>query len=92
MFNKFGEPLVAEGKVVAGVTKSAIEQLIYDGCRVNAKIEIWAQDNKFGRRINCSLLGVMFAGEGENFGGGAAPASADDFAGMAAKADAEDVL
>lgn len=83
VFNKYGEPVTEKG---------AIEQLIYDGCRVNAKVEIWAQDNKYGRRINCSLLGVMFSSEGQNFGGGAPPASADDFAGMASKPDADDVL
>lgn len=63
--------------------KREIERLIYSGAKVNAKVEFWAQDNTFGRRVNCSLLGVMFAGEGERFGGGSAPASADDFAGMA---------
>jgi len=84
VFNQYGEPVTG---------KSAIEQLVYSGCRINAKVEFWAQDNSFGRRINCSLLGVMFAGDGERFGGGSAPASADDFAGMAtAKAAAEDVL
>ena len=83
VFNKYGEPV--EGN-------AAREQLIYDGCHVNAKVEFWAQQNTYGRRINCSLLGVMFAGEGEHFGGGSAPASADDFAGLTAKADADDVL
>ena len=83
VFDKHGDPVTA---------KSDIERLVYDGCRVNAKVEIWAQDNKYGRRLNCSLLGVMFAGDGENFSGGAAPASADDFAGMAATPEAEDVL
>lgn len=83
VFNKYGEPV--EGN-------AAREQLIYDGCRVNAKVEFWAQDNKYGRRINCSLLGVMFAGDGENFSGGSAPASADDFAGLAETVDADDVV
>lgn len=79
------------GKAVVG--KAAIEQKFYSGCKVHPKLEFWAQDNSFGRRINCSLLGLMYAGEGERFGGGSAPASADDFAGLAkAQADAEDVL
>ena len=74
-------------------TKAEIEQKVYSGCEVTAKVEIWAQDNSYGRRINCSLLGVMYAGEGERFGGGSAPASADDFGSFAkAKADAEGVL
>jgi len=52
--------------------------IIYSGCYVDASVDIYAQDNKFGRRINCSLRGVRFAGPGESFGGGA-PASADEF-------------
>jgi len=84
VFDQYGKPVTG---------KSAIEQLVYSGCRINAKVEFWAQDNSYGRRVNCSLLGVMFAGDGERFGGGAAPASADDFASLAtAKADADDVL
>ena len=57
----------------------------YGGCYVNLHVEIWAQDNSFGRRINCSVLGVMFAGDGPSFGGGLVPASADEFASFAAK-------
>lgn len=67
--------------------KDDIGRLIYSGCYVHAKVEFWAQDNSFGRRINCSLLGVMFAEDGESFGGGAAPAQASDFASMAQKAE-----
>ena len=92
-FDKHGE-LIGEPSPedLSPGSKAKINQIIYDGCKVNAKVEIWAQDNKYGRRLNCSMLGVMFAGEGTNFGGGAAPASSDDFAGMAQPADAEDVL
>jgi hypothetical protein len=46
-----------------------IKSLIYSGCYVHALVDIWAQDNKWGRRINCTLQGVMFANDGENFGG-----------------------
>lgn len=52
--------------------------IIYAGCYVDASIDIYAQDNSFGRRINCSLRGVRFAGPGEAFSGGQ-PASADEF-------------
>lgn len=51
---------------------------IYAGCYVNASLEIWAQDNAFGKRINCTLRGVQFVRDGEAFGGGR-PASADEF-------------
>jgi len=84
VFNQYGEELSG---------KADIERQAFSGARVNASVEIWAQDNKWGRRVNCSLRGVMLTGEGENFGGGSSPASADEFAGMAkAKADADDVL
>lgn len=52
----------------------------YAGCYVNAIVDIWAQDNKFGKRINASLLGVQFLRDGPKLAGGAAPAAADDFA------------
>lgn len=84
VFNEYGDELK---------TKSDIEAKAFSGALVNASVEIWAQDNKWGRRINCSLRGVMLTGQGENFGGGSSPASADEFAGLAkAKADAEDIL
>lgn len=50
----------------------------YGGCYVHASVELWAQDNKYGKRINASLKGVQFASDGDSFGGGA-PASADEF-------------
>jgi hypothetical protein len=51
---------------------------IYAGCYVNVRIEVWAQDNQYGKRINASLSGVQFYRDGEAFGGGR-PAQADDF-------------
>lgn len=50
----------------------------YGGCYVNASIELWAQDNKFGKRVNASLKGVQFVKDGDAFAGGA-PASVDEF-------------
>lgn len=50
----------------------------YGGCYVNASVEFWAQDNKFGKTVRCGLLGIQFSKDGDSFGGGA-PASADDF-------------
>lgn len=63
--------------------RKAIERLAYSGSIVHASLEIWAQDNKWGRRINCTLRGLMTTGRGENFGGGSAPASANEFADLA---------
>lgn len=66
---------------------SEIKRMFYSGSILHAKIDIWAQDNKWGRRVNCRLLGVMFAAEGEHFGGGAGPAKAEDFEDLAVDAD-----
>lgn len=48
---------------------------VYPGCYVNMVLEIWAQDNQYGKRVNASLLGVQFVRDGEPLGGGS---SADD--------------
>lgn len=50
----------------------------YGGCYVNAIIEIWPQDNKYGKRINAELKGIQFYRDGDAFAGGT-PASADEF-------------
>ena len=50
----------------------------YAGCYVNASIELWAQDNNYGKRINASLRGVQFFKDGDAFAGGGA-ASDDEF-------------
>jgi hypothetical protein len=50
----------------------------YSGCYVNAVIELWFQDNQFGKRINANLLGVQFVKDGAPFGDGVT-ASVDDF-------------
>ena len=51
---------------------------IYAGCYVNAVIELWFQNNGFGKRVNANLLGVQFLKDGEPFGDNSG-ASADDF-------------
>jgi len=55
----------------------------YSGCYVNAIIDVWAQDNKFGKRINAQLMGVQFVADGESFGGGGKVASPTDFESLA---------
>lgn len=52
--------------------------VIYAGCYVYAVIDIWAMDNKFGKRICASLSGVQFYKDGDAFTGGGI-ASDDDF-------------
>lgn len=43
----------------------------YGGCYVNAQIDIWPQDNKYGKFLNVKLLAVQFWADGDSFGGGA---------------------
>jgi hypothetical protein len=51
----------------------------YSGCYVNASVELWAQDNNFGKRINAQLRGVQFLRDGDAFAGGGSAADADEF-------------
>ena len=55
------------------------DDIIYAGCYVNAVLDLWVQNNSFGRRINANLLGIQFVKDGEPFGDGAKVASEDDF-------------
>ena len=41
---------------------------LYAGCRVNGLIEIWIQNNDFGKRVNANLYGVKFVADDEPFG------------------------
>jgi hypothetical protein len=60
----------------------------YAGCYVNASIDLWVQDNNYGKRINASLRGVQFLRDGDAFAGGGA-ASMDEFEDASAGAEAE---
>ena len=46
------------------------DEVIYAGCYVNAIIDFWVQDNKYGKRVNANLYGVQFVRDGEAFGAG----------------------
>ena len=82
-FDEYGKPL--EG--------SAVPAKIYAGAYVNMKVEFYPLLRDDGNRINCAVLGVMHAADGESFGGGAPVASADDFTGMAKeRPNADDLL
>lgn len=60
----------------------------YGGCYVNAILEVYAQDNGFGKRVNASLGGVQFVKDGEAFAG-SAPVAADEFEDVTADALAD---
>lgn len=61
----------------------------YAGCYVNASLEFWAQDNQYGKRINCTLRGVQFLRDGDSFSAGR-PADADEFDEVTEGAGADD--
>lgn len=63
----------------------------YGGCYVDVIVEVWAQDNNFGKRINAQLKGVQFRADGDAFGGGA-PASADEFDEIDEEETADDLV
>lgn len=54
--------------------------VVYSGCHAHVILEVWAQDNQYGKRINAQVTGVKFSRDGDSFGGGATPVSADAFA------------
>jgi len=60
----------------------------YGGSFVNATLDLWAQDNNFGKRINASLSGVQFVRDGEAFSGGGS-ASPNDFDDLGMPAEEE---
>lgn len=61
----------------------------YAGCYVNASLEFWAQDNQWGKRINCTLRGVQFYRDGDSFSAGR-PADSDEFEDVTEGAGADD--
>ena len=58
--------------------------VVYSGCYAHVMLEVWAQDNSYGKRVNAQITGVMFSRDGDSFGGGATPAQPDDFADLSA--------
>jgi hypothetical protein len=51
---------------------------IYAGCYVNASVDIWIQNNQYGKRANANLYAVQFVKDGDPFGAGSVDVS-DDF-------------
>lgn len=62
----------------------------YAGCYVNALVDVWAQDNSNGKRINVELKGVQFVKDGDAFGGGGV-ASADQFDDLGVEEETDDL-
>jgi len=58
-------------QVVDRNPKNAItedQDKVYAGCTVKVVLNLWAQDNKFGKRVNASVEVVQFIADGERFG------------------------
>lgn len=65
--------------------------VLYSGCYCNVSLELWAQDNQFGKRINAQLGGVQFVKDGDAFSGGGTAADESDFEELGDGADADDL-
>jgi hypothetical protein len=68
-----------------GAILTAADGVIYPGCYGDVCVDIWAQDNQHGKRVNATLLVVTFSHDGDRLAGGAT-ASEDDYAAVPAAA------
>lgn len=64
----------------------------YGGCIVNMMVDVWAQDNTFGKKMNNTLTGIQFVKDGDAFSGGASAADASAFPTLAVEDDDDDLL
>lgn len=82
----------ADGSAVDPMNTMAYNQLtrqMYGGCRVNAAVKPWLQENKHGRGVRCDLIAVQFFKDDEPFGAGSEDVS--EFFGAVATAPAQPV-
>jgi hypothetical protein len=63
----------------------------YGGCYCNSRIQIWATENSYGRRISAQLAGIQFLRHSDAFSGGTV-AQTDDFEDVAAGDDASGLM
>lgn len=66
---------------------TAADDKIYSGAWANVMINVWAQNNKWGKRVNAGLMGIQFVKHDERLGGGGRVASAEEFGVVATDAD-----
>lgn len=60
-----------KGQMVDGTNPSRYKELaekMYGGCRVNAIVKPWVQDNTFGKALRCELLALQFLKDDTPFG------------------------
>lgn len=70
---------------------TADDPIPYAGCYVYGSIEIWAQNNQWGKGIRASLAGVQYYRDGDAFTAGAV-ASPDEFDDLSEGSDDVDDL
>lgn len=73
---KQGQPRLVDRKKNAFKDDATAAKTLFAGCRVNAKINIYANEYEGVKRINATLEVVQFVRDDEPFG--AAPATVDD--------------
>lgn len=49
----------------------------YSGCYCDFSIDIWPQDNQYGKRVNAKLLAIRFYEDGPGFSGGTSYSESD---------------
>lgn len=91
--NSKDKPIVigVDGKSIVTDEK---DSKIYGGCYVNAKVRLWGQDNKYGKRTNAELVAIQFSRDGEPLDGTyfSVDDAMDGFEGMAANDDDDDFM
>jgi hypothetical protein len=71
---------------------TAADGVVYSGAYYNVVLDVWAQDNSYGKRINASLKGVQFYRPGDAFSGAGVPASEDDFDDLSDTGEGNDLV
>lgn len=64
----------------------------YAGCYVNATIELWPQNNKYGKCVRATLLAVQFSKDGDAFGAGTTTGSPDEFEDLSDNGGEDDLV
>jgi Protein of unknown function (DUF2815) len=63
----------------------------YAGCYVNATLELWAQNNVFGKTVRAQLLAVQFSKDGDAFSAGT-KGSSDEFEDLSETGESDDLI
>jgi len=63
----------------------------YGGSICNVQLEVWAQDNKWGKAVRAEIKAIQFVEDGPRFSG-SAPANLDDFESLAVAHDGSDLV